>query len=232
MSVSVIIPTLNEEKHISHILHDLSIQTVSPGEVIVIDGGSDDDTTNIVVKIPGITLVTADKPVGNQRQVGGEKAKGELLIFLDADTRIERNFIQEVDEYFTNHTVDIGCPHYLPRPSTGGFTVFYTVFNSLFFLLQYIKPSGAGSCIVVKKRVFDLAGGFDKSFVFDDIEFIYRASKQGRFRILPFCVFVSPRRVQKFGYIRSIVTYLQLSFYFATNQYEKANSVSYPFGKY
>lgn len=232
MTVSVIIPTLNEEKHIADILGDLSSQTEKVYEVIVIDGGSKDNTQAIVKKIRHVTFLSVQKPVGNQRKIGGQKATGDLLIFLDADTRVDTNFVKGVKAYFTNHAVDIACPKYLPVPKTFGLSIFYTIFNTLFFLLQFVKPSGAGSCIVVTKKVFDVTGGFDKSFVFDDIEFIRRASKHRRFRILPISVFVSPRRIQKLGFVKSFMMYLTLSFYFATNQYVRSNSVSYPFGDY
>ena len=80
MNVSFVIPTLNEEKYIGELLKSILQQTVRPYETIVVDCGSHDNTQSIVRSYKGVTLLTSDKPVGNQRTYGGKKARGDMPV--------------------------------------------------------------------------------------------------------------------------------------------------------
>lgn len=230
MTVSVIIPTLNEEDYVGRLLTDLSTQILKADQVIVVDAQSTDSTKKVVSKFPFVSFVPSNPPVGNQRQKGGDFAKGELMIYLDADTRIRSDFIKNTVDFFEKNRVDVACPIYIPFPITIIHFVIFSFFDVMFFLLQYFRPSGAGACIIVTKELWKRAGGFNEGFLFDDMEFLYRAGKCGRFRIVPFLVGVSTRRIKKMGILPFLFLYTKLSFYFATGQLKKTNKITYPFG--
>jgi glycosyltransferase involved in cell wall biosynthesis len=232
VNISVIIPTLNEEGYIGNLIEALRHQTQPAYEILVVDCGSKDNTRRIVRSYPEIQLLTERNPVGNQRHVGGEKASGELLIFLDADTIPHRDFIASVISEMTSRKLTIACPHYVPYPGNIKSKAFYAFFNMLFSFSQYRYPSGAGSCICVYKNVFMLSGGFDKSLRFDDIAFIRHASTYGKFGFLHTCIPVSDRRIRTYGFVSTVFSYILLSALFSVGAYRLANHVPYTFGKF
>ena len=89
MKVTVIIPTYNEEKVIEACLESLSKQTLKDAEIIVVDDGSTDETINILQKVRksrGVKIFKQKhKGPGAARNLGVRRAKGEVLVFVDAD---------------------------------------------------------------------------------------------------------------------------------------------------
>lgn len=229
---SIIIPTLNEQDHIGELLSDVFASSIIPKEVFVIDAGSSDGTENEVKQFDDITYIVAHPPVGFQRTLGGEKATGEILFFLDADVRIEPRFFEEVVNDMQRKSLDICCVRMVPYQSSFVIRCIYAVFHLAFVLFQKFLASGAGSCIVVKKQIFDQLGGFDSTLTYDDIEFIRRASVVSRFATLQRKIFVSDRRFRKYGVIATTAQYILLSVFFCFGLFKLANVVKYSFGQY
>jgi glycosyltransferase involved in cell wall biosynthesis len=109
---SIIIPALNEEKAIPHLLHSIEKQTNSDFEVIIVDGGSQDKTPEIAREFASrlnekqisLHFVRNDaKHIGQQRNKGAEIAKGNYLVCLDADTQIAPNFLEKIQTYVLSH---------------------------------------------------------------------------------------------------------------------------------
>ena len=230
--ISVIIPTLNEANYINNLLHDLKNQSVRPFEIIVVDGKSSDSTQQLVKKSSNVILLTTKPNPAKQRTLGGDKATGELLIFLDADVRINKHFLLKIEKQFRTKNFSIGCPYYLPYHSTLAITAVYLFFNCMFFLFQKFSPSGAGSCIVVTKTAYQKSNGFNSSLTYDDIEFIRRVSRKNRFAMLPAIVNVSDRRFRTEGFFLTSLRYFILSFFFMTNYFGLANHIPYKFNHY
>jgi glycosyltransferase involved in cell wall biosynthesis len=231
MKVSVVIPTLNEENNIPYLLKDLSKQTVKPFEIIVVDGKSQDKTRSIIKKEKNVKLFLSNPCVAKQRNIGGMKSRGEVIFFLDADTRLKNDFIEKSIAFIKKTNASIICPFYLPYKSTPLITFIYIFFSSLFFIFQKISASGAGSCIIVKKEVFDLIK-FNEILKFDDIEFIRRASRSFLFKTMPQSIYVSDRRFKQYGVIKMFLYYLVLSIFFFCNQFTLVNYLPYTFSKY
>lgn len=230
MKLSIIIPTLNEEGYIGVLLESIKIQTLQPDEVIVVDCGSSDRTREDVRKHGDVKLFQEERPVGNQRSQGGHKAHGDLLLFLDADVRLDPDFLQNSIGQIKERKLSIACPQYLPYPGSPLIRAFYTFFNLIFRLSQNHRPSGAGSGIFVRKKVFETVGGFDPSYIFDDIVFIRKAGKYDSFGMLDTHIYVSDRRIRKYGILSTITTYILLSICFLFGFYKAANYVPYTFG--
>lgn len=92
--VSIIIATYNEEKYIAMCLKSLMNQDYTPLEIIVVDDGSQDNTTNIVREFPQITLIeTPHNGTAIARNTAVKKTSGEILVFLDMDMEFEPSFI-------------------------------------------------------------------------------------------------------------------------------------------
>lgn len=95
--VSVIIPTYNEERDIAHCLGSLKEQSYQPLEILVVDDGSKDKTMKVVQRERGIKLVRNDHlGPGAARNKGVKRAKGEILVFVDADMIFDNRFIDKL----------------------------------------------------------------------------------------------------------------------------------------
>ncbi|MDO8619128.1 MAG: glycosyltransferase family 2 protein [Candidatus Daviesbacteria bacterium] len=94
MKVSIIIPVFNEEKVISDCLNSLKEQTYKDIEIIVVDDGSKDQTKEIVKSFSVRLLEQKHYGPGLARNCGAKEAKGEILVFVDADMTFDRRFIE------------------------------------------------------------------------------------------------------------------------------------------
>jgi glycosyltransferase involved in cell wall biosynthesis len=230
-TVSIVIPTLEEERQLPFLLSDLAAQTLRPLEVIVVDGGSTDNT-RALVQAAGATVIAHSKGVGGQRTAGGEAARGDIIVFMDADVRVAPDALQRMITSFTQRQYDAACPWFWPHNSTIAIRGIFAVLTTIFWLMQRIAPSGAGCCIVVTKTHFARTGGFQARYTYDDISFIRRAGRLGRFGILPVRVEVSDRRFRKDGTLKVCLTYALLCPFFLFGLFGAANFVKYRFAHY
>ncbi len=232
MSLAVIIPSLNEEKYLPLILADLSVQTAKPDEVTVVDGKSQDKTAEIASTFNGFRLLRGERNTAMQRNLGAVNSKAEVLVFLDADVRINPDFLQRLQKKFREGNYDIACPYYVPISRNPLIQYIHFWGNFLFFAVQKILPSGGGGCIIVKRTVFEAMHGFDPAMKFEDIEFIRRTGKKYRFGMIWMTIRVSARRFTQQGILRTWINYLKAFSLFMTGRFAQANEISYEFGKH
>ncbi len=230
--MSVVIPVLNEERYIGSLLSDIAGQTRKADEVIVVDAGSTDGTVPVVRRFPGVALLAGSPPVAAGRNLGVRSAHGDVVIFLDADVRLRRGFLEGFLEEFEEKRLDVACPSYVPHRSTPAVKSVHAFFNLLFALFEKTLPSGAGHCIAVRREVFKESRGFDPTLKFDDIELIRRLSRGRRFGIVAQRVYVSDRRYKEHGVTRMLSRYLLMSLFFALGKYRWANLIDYQFGNH
>lgn len=97
---SIIIPTLNEEKYLPKLLKDLAAQTLAEFEVLVVDGNSSDKTTakaeTFKKKLDLRIIPVTKRNVSFQRNTGATQARSEWLIFMDADNRLPKFFLEGI----------------------------------------------------------------------------------------------------------------------------------------
>lgn len=229
-NISIIIPTLNEQDYIGQTLHALSIQTSKPKEIIVVDAHSRDRTQQVVKKYPNVRLITHSPSVALQRNMGAKKAIGDILMFLDADVYPGSDFIISAIMEFKNKNLDCACPVYIPSSKKTSTKYIFQFFNKMFSVFEKRAASGAGCCIIVKKSLWQQLGGFANFKAYEDIEFIRRASKAGKFGMLKTPLIVSDRRFIKYGVLVTFLKYLALSLFFITGQFKAAQHVHYQFG--
>jgi glycosyltransferase involved in cell wall biosynthesis len=227
---SVIIPTLNEERHVGALLSDVASQTRTPDEVLVVDAGSEDDTVAVARRFAFARLLDGEPPVARGRNLGGRSARGDVLVFLDADTRLPERFFESFLTEVEERSLDVACPRYIPYRSTPVIEGFHALFNLLTRAFEGTLPSGAGHCIAVRSEVFKESCGFDPRLKFDDIELIRRLSKGRRFGIVEERVFVSDRRYREEGTPRMILRYALMALIFALGKFAWANRIEYAFG--
>ncbi len=231
MRLSVVIPALNEERHLGQLLSDLQHQSRRPDEIIVVDAGSGDTTVRIANQSQAVVL-HGEPPVACGRNLGGFSAKGELIFFLDADTRLPKTFFEDFVCEVERRGLDMACPRYLPYDSTPTIRAIHAFWNMVLRASERTLPSGAGHCIAVRGELFRESRGFDPSLKFDDIELVRRLSKGRRFGIMGASVFVSDRRYREVGVLRTFLSHLMMAPAFALGKFEWANRVAYEFGEH
>jgi glycosyltransferase involved in cell wall biosynthesis len=94
--VSIIIPTHNEQEHILECLKSLKRQDYHPVEIIVVDDGSTDKTVEIIKSIDTAIFQQQHLGAGAARNLGARKAKGEILVFVDADMTFDPDFVSKL----------------------------------------------------------------------------------------------------------------------------------------
>ncbi len=226
------IPALNEERHVGSLLSDVFGQTRRVKEVIVVDAGSEDGTVGVVRRFPGAVLLAGSPPVAAGRNLGGRRAREDVLVFLDADVRLPGSFFEGLLEEFESRRLDVACPRYEPYGSTPAIRGVHAFFNLLFKSFEKLLPSGAGHCIAVRREVFQRSSGFDPTLKFDDIELVRRLAKNSRFGIVAERVYVSDRRYREHGVPKMLLRYLLMSLFFALGKYRWANRIEYEFGRH
>ena len=229
MRLSVVIPALNEEHYLGQLLLDIQHQSRRPDEIIVVDAGSTDATVQIA-KQSSTAVLHGEPPVARGRNLGGYSATGDLIFFLDADTRLPETFLEDFASEVERRCLDIACPRYLPYDSTPTIRVIHAFWNMVLKVFERTLPSGAGHCIALRSKLFWESRGFDPSLKFDDIELVRRLSKGGRFGYVGTNVLVSDRRYREQGVLRTFLLHLLMAFAFALGKFEWANKVTYEFG--
>ncbi len=233
MKVSIVIPTLNEENYVGSVLSDIARQTRKAHEVIIVDGKSGDATASVVARFPGVNLLIGAPPVANQRNLGGRKASGDILVFLDADIRLSETFLEGFLERIEQRNLDIACPLYMPYRSTLLIKTIHAYINVVFVALQKVLPYGAGHCIAVKRDIFQQSPGFDPHLkVGEVVALVRKLSKGRRFGIVAKQLFVSDRRYKEEGVSRMLMKIVLLSIIFTFGEFDWANRIEYKLGNH
>ena len=210
--ISVIIPTLNEEKYIEKTLLALKAQTIKlPYEIIVSDGKSKDRTIEIAKKYANKIVICNKKGISVGRNLGAKYAEGEILIFIDADTIVLPNTLEEVyKEVRKKNVALVSCP-IAPSSYSPSFYFIYWFYNQFSKnSIKVGKPQIAGIFMATRKEVFSLVGGFDENLkILEDYDFSERVSKFGEVKIVESTfVLTSPRRIERWGKAKGAAKYL------------------------
>jgi len=206
--LSIIIPTLNEEKYLPLLLDSIKKQGFSDYEIIVADAGSKDKTVEIAKKY-NCRVIKGGLPAEG-RNNGAKVAKGDLLFFLDADAVLPNNFLRQSLKEFQTKKLDFAAFGLLPYKGTRldniAFNLFY---NRYIFALEKILPH-ASQGVLVKKPLFFELKGYDESIkLAEDHDLARRAKKKARYGILKTNkIFISDRRFKKEGRLNVGIKYL------------------------
>ncbi|MDQ3395810.1 MAG: TIGR04283 family arsenosugar biosynthesis glycosyltransferase [Bacteroidota bacterium] len=193
--VSVIIPTLNEEAIIAKTL--LSVMSQKGAfEVIVSDGGSSDNTMEIVKTFPQVKVTYSPKGRALQMNAGAEIARGEHLLFLHADTLLLPSAILKIVDSLKNNNV-IGGSFFLKFDSENYALKFYSLFSKINHLLF----TYGDQAFFIKNEAFRVLNGFKDMVIMEDVEIQQRLRKLGRFIKLDQAVITSGRRFLRRGVI-------------------------------
>ena len=196
MTISIIIPILNEENSIAKLLNYL-IEILNPEfikEIIIVDGGSKDRTIEILKKYPSIKIIHSKKGRSIQINTGAKNATSDILYFLHCDTFPPRNFDAEIVNQVQNGNLS-GCfkmkfdsNHIVLKVSQ-----WFTQFNFKFC-------RGGDQSLFIERNLFEKLNGFDENLsIYEDNEFVSRLYKNSKFTVIQKSVTTSARKYLKNG---------------------------------
>jgi rSAM/selenodomain-associated transferase 2/rSAM/selenodomain-associated transferase 1 len=197
--ISVIIPAFNEEDNIVSTILSLQRTTCKGIEIIVVDGGSTDSTVESARKA-GVKVIMSSKGRARQMNAGAEEARGEILLFLHADTIVPKGFDYYIYQLLTNFGVVLGAFR-LCIDAPGKFLrIIEKVAN---MRSQYLHMPYGDQAFFIKKSNFKEAGGFDDMPIMEDFVFVKAMQKRGQIAIAPLSVVTSARRWVRVGPVRT-----------------------------
>lgn len=194
--ISIIIPALNEADNIAALAQNLAGTSC---EVIVVDGGSEDMTITLARQV-GFTVVTSPPGRARQQNTGARRAKGKIVLFLHADTRLPRGFeksVMEVMQRRENIAGAFSLAIEQPTPSMR-FIAACANLRAHFFGLPY-----GDQVLFLRRDVFLALNMFADMPIMEDYDLMQRAGKTGKVILCREKVTTSARRWQKLGVLRT-----------------------------
>jgi rSAM/selenodomain-associated transferase 2 len=177
--------------------------------VIVVDGGSDDATIRVAARFSGVRLLTSPRGRARQMNAGARTARGDILLFLHADTWLPEGGLGAVSAAFDDARVVGGrfdVRFDSPRP---------VLRMIAFFMNLRSRASGISTgdqAIFVRRDVFETMGGYPDMPLMEDIELTRRLKRRGRLAALPSRVTTSARKWEREGALRTMALMWALRF--------------------
>ncbi|MBW1803842.1 MAG: TIGR04283 family arsenosugar biosynthesis glycosyltransferase [Deltaproteobacteria bacterium] len=190
--ISVIIPALNEERNINAAIRSARDPDA---EILVIDGGST-DLTRVRANRGGARVERARRGRALQQNLGASKARGNVFLFLHADTCLPHGYVPHVFETLMDPSIILGAFQFKTDGDAPAMKVieFVTNLRSRYFHLPY-----GDQALFMRKSAFGSVGGFPEVALAEDLFLVRRSSGPGKIGIAPAKAVTSARRWQAVG---------------------------------
>ncbi len=218
MKISLVIPSFNEEKYIGECLKNALQNGKELFEIIVVNNASTDNTESVAKffsnNYSNIKIVNEPrKGLTKARQRGLLEARGNIIAYTDADTKMPNDWVKKINKYFEKDgkTVCVSGPYiYYDQSFIGKILVWiYWLFAYImYFLVGYMAVGGN---FAVRKEALLKIGGFDQniSFYGEDTDIARRLSKVGKVKFfLNLYMYTSARRLKNEGMVKMTIKYL------------------------
>ena len=204
--ISVILPVYNEAMLIEETLQHLA-QQEGGHEVIVVDGGSHDRSVDLAR--PYARVLSSPKGRALQMNAGARAAQGEILLFLHADSWMERGAFLTIENVMQNKEVVGGC---LTQRIEGAHPFYRFLEWSGTVRAKWLKLFYGDQALFIRRRIFDKLGGYPLLPLFEDLAFSRHLRQEGKTVVLPKRVFTSARRWKEKGILRGSLRNMILFF--------------------
>lgn len=197
--ISFIVPAFNEERELPSTLAAIRSAATSARqeyEIIVVDDASTDATAE-VARGPDTQIVSINRrQIAAARNAGAHAARGNVLFFVDADTRINARHITDaiaaLDAGYAGGSARLIADGEIPRWGR----IFMKTFCAIYFAVNL----GAGAFLFTSRKNFDAIGGFDEQFfIGEEIYFSFALRRFGRFKVLREPVVTSGRKLRMYS---------------------------------
>lgn len=213
-SVSVIVPAYNEENYLEETLKSVISQGIDDLELIVVPNGCTDETADVAERFTPQIYDTKEKGISLAKNIGYQKANGEIIIFLDADTQMQDGLVDLITKSLQDKYVG-GKSKILPNEDSFAAKAYFGWVNfcgNLSQVLTYVNPkwnNGAGACLFSTHDQLEALNKRD-GYLFkpdlktmEDVDLISRLRSEGPFKyITKVGAITSTRRFQGEGYLK------------------------------
>ncbi len=228
MKITIIIPTLNEEKYLPKTLVSLKKLYLKPDEILIVDSNSTDKTVSVAKKAGVKVITTKRKGIGFARNLGLKKAKGDIVAYTDSDTVVPRDWTMKIVETLIQNGVS-GVYGIFQVPS--GWWVYRRYVNHVQPYVNLLAswfgiPMAPGQNIAFKRKIGIKAGGFPEDYkIAEDIEMATRLKKLGKVVFRKDLMVLSSGRRGKEGPTMMGRVFKTFFLYFF---FKKGNRISFP----
>jgi rSAM/selenodomain-associated transferase 2 len=221
LQVSIVIPTLNETSSLGRTLRHLAVLDPPPLEVVVVDGGSQDDTVAIA-EAAGVCVLRCDRRGRSiQMNQGAAIAGGDVVCFLHADTVVPDDLIAIIDQVFADATVvGGGFISLMTGTQTTRWGISFHNYLKTYYAPLLFRPwlffrglrlLFGDQVMFCRRAVFWECGGFDETLpIMEDGDLCLRLVQKGRLRQVNRVVQSSDRRVAQWGAWKATAIYLYI----------------------
>lgn len=240
--LSIIVPTLNEEKYLPKLLDSIANQKGYMGklQVVVVDGNSEDKTIEVAKKfknkINDLLILKSARGIARQRNLGAQKAKYAYLMFIDADIILSSNFLHNALKRFNPNnkfiTSFVLWGSEINLLDYAAFLIFYPILISI----ALIEKFTLGGIVLTTKMTHERINGYNEKLIFaEDVDYGKRTVANGAKYHLYFSplAFYSPRRLRKVG--RAKFAWLCFKIFLHMKKHGLTyveKKFDYPFGNY
>lgn len=209
MSVSIIIPILNEENIIERLISHLN-NLQGEFEVIFSDGGSSDNTLDIIKNISNYKIVHSTRGRAKQLNNAAKESKYDILLFLHADSILERDVLIKIENFIKNNN-RVGCLK-IRFDSKNILMHICGFFSNLRVKLRRIAFGDQG--IFIEKKLFYDIGMFDDIALMEDYKLSIKLKKVCPIKFIDSYIVSSARRFEKNGIIKTMFYMQKLQYMF------------------
>lgn len=215
--ISFIIPVLNEEKLIKHLLQQFEVVLQSADkplyEVILVDGGSQDSTLALASNYSFLKIVNSPPGRAKQLNQGAMQAQGELLCFVHADSGLELRFFAELEKALKQQE---------GKPFWGRFNIKLSSHRFAFRIIELFinnrsRLSGIATgdqAMFVHRSLFERVGGFPDIPLMEDVDLSKKLNKICQPLCLTHQITTSSRRWEENGIVKTVLLMWWLRFAF------------------
>jgi rSAM/selenodomain-associated transferase 2 len=200
VKLAVVVPMLNEARDIAIALR--ALRTGAPAaQIVVVDGGCTDQSVAIARPLCD-TIIATRAGRARQMNAGARASHGDAIVFVHADTRVPADFAEAIAAALDDPSVvggrfDVELDDRAPA---------YRMVGTMISLRSRVMRSATGDqAMFVRRDVFERLGGFAEIALCEDVEFVRRLRRTGRFACLRTRVITSARRWQRYGVTRTIL---------------------------
>ncbi len=239
--LSIIIPTYNEEHYLAKTLQSIQKQNLPDKfEVLIVDGHSDDRTLqvaeNFKQRLKNLSIFTAKRSTGHQRNIGAKHSKYKYILFLDADMILSDNFIARLlyktepkEDFISMVLVWTASKRFLDN-------LFLAIAYPIIIIIYLLHPTvGAGFIFTTKRNHIKINGFDEKAILGEDTDYGNRSLLSGAKPHFFFSlkVFHSPRRAREKGVVGLLIFWLRTYLYIKKHGlvYD-TKKFNYPYGHY
>jgi len=191
---ALVIPALNEADRIEACLHSIG---PSAGEIVVVDGGSEDETVKRAQSFKGVRVLSGPRGRGLQLQMGAEATTAPRLLFLHADCRLPPDWAKAAAEALEDPRNSLVCFRLHTEPTDPAAGAVLRAWLRLLDLRSYGLGLPYGDQgYAVRRETFEKVGGFPPIPLMEDVVFARNCSREGRIRRLPLKIRTTGRRFE------------------------------------